>query len=52
MIPHGSYGGNLSIAWCRSVVKVAIPQRRGSEFPTNANRPSGLKARPRQEGFQ
>src|ERR1700676_2623810 len=30
--------GDLATACCRSVVKVAIPQRRGSEFPINASR--------------
>jgi hypothetical protein len=29
-------------AFCKSVVKVAIPQRRGSEFPINAILLNGL----------
>jgi len=33
---------DLDIACCRSVVNVAIPQRRGSELPMNAKRLGGL----------
>src|SRR6266496_1606724 len=32
------FGREVDIACCRSVVKVAIPQRRGSELPMNATR--------------
>ena len=37
-----------AIACCRSVVKVAIPQRRGSELPMKAIRRSGVMSAPRQ----
>lgn len=36
----------LEIARSRSVVKVAIPQRRGSELPMNAKRLVVVKQRP------
>jgi len=47
VIGHGDDGSldiprDFDIACCRSVVNVAIPQRRGSELPTNAKRRSGL----------
>src|SRR5206468_2967517 len=41
-------GRDAEIACCRSVVKVAIPQRRGSELPITAMRRSGVMLVPRQ----
>src|SRR5258708_2047876 len=41
-------GREVDIACCRSVVKVAIPQRRGSELPIMAIRRSGVMSVPRQ----
>ena len=38
---------DAEIACCRSVVKVAIPQRRGSELPMNAIRPDAVTIEPR-----
>jgi hypothetical protein len=35
-------GRALATACCRSVVKVAMPQRRGSELPMKARRLDGL----------
>src|SRR5258708_1781849 len=39
---------DVDTACCRSVVKVAIPQRRGSELAITAMRASGGMSRPRQ----
>ena len=36
------FGRDVDIACCRSVVKVAIPQRRGNELPITAIRRSGV----------
>ena len=41
-------GRDVDIACCRSVVKVAIPQRRGSELPMKATRRSGVMPVPPQ----
>ena len=41
------FGREFEIARCRSVVKVAIPQRRGSELPMTAMRRSGVMCAPR-----
>jgi len=38
------FGRAFAIACCKSVVKVAMPQRRGSELPTKARRLDGLFA--------
>jgi hypothetical protein len=41
---------DVEIACCRSVVKVAIPQRRESEFPMNARRLSWVTVAPPSSG--
>ena len=46
----GFHAGHVvAIACCRSVVKVPIPQRRGSEFPINARRLTRVTRAPRLE---
>ncbi len=41
---------DVAIACCRSVVKVAMPQRRGSELPMNAIRLSWVTVAPPSSG--
>jgi hypothetical protein len=40
------WGREAAIACCRSVVNVAIPQRRGSELPMNAKRRGAVNGYP------
>jgi len=45
-MPLCELGREAAIAWLRSVVKVAIPQRRGSELPINAKRRGAVNGYP------
>ncbi len=49
-MPVSTCGADATIARCKSVVKVAIPQRPGSELPMNARPLSRLTLAPRSSG--